>query len=496
MFTPVILAIDEGTTNAKAIAVDERGRILAKAAVALQVTHPQPGRAEQDAMAIWRAVCQAAEACLSSLHRVQVVGVAISNQRESVLIWDRRTGKPLTPLVSWQDRRAEKFCQALQGSAEARLIESRTGLQVDPLFPAAKLHAMLAELPDGIARAMQGELCIGTVDCWLNWQFSGGRAYSTDYSNAARTQLFNIHRGCWDEDLLALFGIPSVCLPAVTPSSALHGHTGVTGIKGLAAGVPIVALIGDSHAALYGQGITQSGEIKATYGTGSSLMTTINTPHQQAAGLSTTIAWHDGEVRYALEGNITHTGSGFAWIGQMLGIPSVTQLTELALSADANQGVFFVPALSGLGAPYWDVQARGLLCGLCDATTPAIIARAGLEAIAYQIADVFFAMEQASQAALPALRVDGGATQNRWLMQFQADLLQRPLIRNHNAEVSALGAAYLGGKMLGWWEHSEQIAALPREVEIIEPSTTNHGIFESYQQWRTAVARARLRPES
>ncbi|MDY4333184.1 FGGY-family carbohydrate kinase [Pectobacterium brasiliense] len=292
---------------------------------------------------------------------------------------------------------------------------------------------------------------------------------------------------CYNNSNVKLFGLNAGCSYGPLASTH-HSIDDIAVLRGFG-NIEI-------YAALYGQGITQSGEIKATYGTGSSLMTTINTPHQQAAGLSTTIAWHDGELRYALEGNITHTGSGFAWIGQMLGIPSVTQLTELALSAESNQGVFFVPALSGLGAPYWDVQARGLLCGLCDATTPAIIARAGLEAIAYQIADVFFAMEQASQAALPALRVDGGATQNRWLMQFQADLLQRPLIRNHNAEVSALGAAYLGGKMLGWWEHNEQIAALPREVEVIEPSTTNHGVLESYQQWRTAVARARLRPES
>lgn len=496
MFTPVILAIDEGTTNAKAIAVDASGHILAKASVALRVSHPEPGRAEQDAMAIWQAVRQAVEACLASQRRVRIAGIAISNQRESVVIWDRQSGRPLTPLVSWQDRRSERFCQALKGSAEALLIEQRTGLPLDPLFPAAKIHSMLADLPDGMARASQGTLCIGTVDCWLNWRLSGGRIFSTDYSNAARTQLFDIHRGCWDEDLLALFSIPSVCLPVVTPSAALQGHTALTDIEGLPAGVPIVALIGDSHAALYGQGSNQSGEIKATYGTGSSLMTTIARPHANNHGLSTTIAWHDGELRYALEGNITHTGSGFAWIGAMLGIPSLPQLTELALGAASNQNVFFVPALSGLGAPHWDTQARGMLCGLTDAATPAVIARAGLESIAYQIADVFFAMEQASGCALPALRVDGGATQNRWLMQFQADLLQRPLIRNHNAEVSALGAAYLGGKALGWWQSGEQLAALPRDVEYIEPCTANASAVQaSYQRWQSAVARARYQPE-
>lgn len=496
MLTPIIVAIDEGTTNAKAVTVDAQGRILSKASVALQVTHPQPGWAEQDALAIWRAVCQATEACLAPLRQVQVAGVAISNQRESVLIWERRTGMPLTPLVSWQDRRSEAFCRSLRAKAEAQLIEARSGLPLDPLFPAAKIHHMLTQLPDGVERASRGELCVGTVDSWLNWQFSGGQAYTTDYSNASRTQLFDIYRGCWDEDLLALFGIPSQCLPAVTRSAALHGHTATPDIDGLPAGVPIVAMIGDSHAALYGQGAQRSGEIKATYGTGSSLMSTLAQPRPHTGGLGTTIAWHDGELRYALEGNITHTGSGFAWVGNLLGVPSIAELTALAQRAESNQGVFFVPALSGLGAPYWDSQARGMLCGMTDATTPAVVARAGLESIAYQVADVFFAMEHAAQRSLPALRVDGGATQNAWLMQFQADLLQRPLIRNHNAEVSALGAAYLAGKTLGWWQTHEQIAALPRDTEYIEPNTGNTRIQDDYRLWQTAVARARFQRES
>lgn len=256
MSTPIILAIDEGTTNAKAIAVDTAGQILAKASVPLVLNHPRPGWAEQDPLAIWQAVSLAIEGCLNQLAGAWVAGVAISNQRESVLIWERETGTPLTPVVSWQCRRSELFCQTLSQLPEAAMIAERTGLQIDPLFPAAKVHGMLAEIPRGVERAAYGELCVGTIDCWLTWQLSGGQSFSTDFSNAARTQLFNIHSGQWDPDLLALFGIPSLCLPAVLPSAAIHGHTGNTGITGLPPGVPIVAQIGDSHAALYGQGET------------------------------------------------------------------------------------------------------------------------------------------------------------------------------------------------------------------------------------------------
>ncbi len=495
MSSPIILAIDEGTTNAKAIAVDTAGQILAKAAVPLQLDHPKPGWAQQDPLAIWQAVSLAIEGCLSQLVGVRVAGVAISNQRESVLIWERETGAPLTPVVSWQCRRSETFCQALSQLPEAAMVAERTGLPIDPLFPAAKVHGMLAEIPQGVERAAHGELCVGTIDCWLTWQLSGGQSFSTDFSNAARTQLFNIHSGQWDPDLLALFGIPSLCLPAVLPSAAIHGHTGNTGIIGLSQGVPIVAQIGDSHAALYGQGGDRAGEVKATYGTGSSLMTTVKQASAQSHGLSTTIAWHDGELRYALEGNITHTGSGVAWVSRMLGMTDLACLTEMAQSQPGNQGVYFVPALSGLGAPYWDSQARGLFCGLTDATTPAVLARAGLESVAYQIADVFFAMEQAGHHRLERLRVDGGATSNHWLMQFQADLLQRTLIRNHTAEVSALGAAYLGGKTLGWWQDSQQLAALPREVEYIEPRAQSAEMQDNYSLWQSAIARARFQPK-
>lgn len=495
MLTPIILAIDEGTSNAKAVAVDAHGQILARGSVALSLEHPHPGWAEQSPLAVWQGVCQAIEVCLAQLGSVQIAGIAISNQRESVLVWERATGRPLTPIVSWQCRRSAEYCHALTQSGHGQLIAERTGLPIDPLFPAAKIHLLLATLPDGMARAANGELCVGTVDSWLTWQLSGGNAFSTDHSNAARTQLFDIHRGQWDDDLLALFAIPAACLPTVTPSAAVHGYTATKGMHGLPSGIPIVAQVGDSHAALYGQSLGQTGEAKATYGTGSSLMTAVEQGSPAGAGLSTTIAWHDGQLRYALEGNITHTGSGVAWVARMLGIPNMAQLTTLAAGCAGNQGVYFVPALSGLGAPYWDSQARGLFCGLSDAATPAVLCRAALESVAYQIADVFFAMEQAAGERLSVLRVDGGATGNAWLMQFQADLLQRRLIRSQVAEVSALGAAYLGGKTLGWWHDYQQLAALPRDAEYIEPRAQTAEMQDNYSLWLSAVARARFQSE-
>ncbi|WP_413741025.1 FGGY family carbohydrate kinase [Sodalis sp. RH15] len=494
MATPIILAIDEGTTNAKAIAVDAEGRVLSKAAVPLALIHPRPGWAEQDPDAVWQGVCQAIAGCLSALGDVQVAAVAISNQRESVLVWERAGGRPLTPIVSWQCRRSEDFCRRLHEDGRGEMIYHLTGLPIDPLFPAAKIRGLLAALPDGFARAGRGELCVGTLDCWLNWQLTGGRAFVTDYANAARTQLFNIREGRWDDALLQLFSVPAACLPQVRPSAAVQGYTLAGRVPGLAGEIPVASLIGDSHAALYGQGGNQAGDVKATYGTGSSLMMALENIGAPATGLSTTVAWHDGRLCYALEGNITHTGSGLAWVARLLGISSLTELSAMALSQAGNQGVYFVPALSGLGAPYWDSRARGLICGLTDAATPAVLARAGLESIAYQIADVFFAMERAAGRSLPALRVDGGATQNAWLMQFQADVLQRRLIRNLNAEVSALGAAYLAGKTLGWWTN-EDIAVLPREVEYIEPRAETAEMQDNYKNWQTAVARARYQVE-
>jgi len=490
----LILAIDEGTTNAKAIAVNRQGRVVARGSQPLTLSHPQPGLAEQDALAIWQAVKQAVVDCLAQCGGAPVAAVAISNQRESVLIWQRRAGKPLTPLVSWQDRRSEAFCRDLRAAGNASRITGLTGLAVDPMFPAAKLTGMLAAIPDGAARAAAGELCIGTVDSWLAWQLSAGEVFVTDHANAARTQLYSLHSNDWDEELLRLFQLPRAALPTIVPSASEQGAVAINDIPGLLPGTPILARIGDSHAALQAQRRGDEEVVKATYGTGSSLMMSMATPLLTDNGLSTTVAWHDGALRFAFEGNITHTGSGAAWLGKMLGIQDPRELTALAQTTDHSQGIYFVPALSGLGAPWWDLRARGMVCGLTDAATPAVLARVALESIVYQIADVFFAMEQASGQRLSALCVDGSATANDWLMQLQADVLQRPLLRAPTAEVSALGAALLAGKVLGWWQQGSEMQALQGGTRVEPRSEQAQAMRESYQGWLEAVARCRFQP--
>ncbi|MCW0353246.1 glycerol kinase [Pantoea ananatis] len=490
----VILAIDEGTTNAKAVAVNRQGKVVARGSHGLTLQHPQPGLAEQAPMAIWLAVRQAITDCLAQCADAPVAAVAISNQRESVLIWQRRDGMPLTPLVSWQDRRSESFCRDLHLSGQAGKITALTGLAVDPMFPAAKLTGMLASLPDGFARAAAGELCIGTVDSWLTWQLTAGECFVTDHANAARTQLYSLHTNDWDDELLSLFSLPRAALPQITASAGCAGVVALTDIAGLAPGTPILARIGDSHAALYAQRRDEAEVVKATYGTGSSLMMSMATPLLTDNGLSTTVAWHDGQPRFAFEGNITHTGSGAAWLGKMLGVTDPQQLTAMAESCDDNQGCYFVPALSGLGAPWWDLKARGMLCGLTDAATPAVLARVALESITWQIADVFFAMEQASGDTLPALCVDGSATQNRWLIQFQADVLQRPLHCAPTAEASALGAALLAGKQLGWWQQGSDMQALQGGNVVMPRRQLAQKMQDSYQGWLNAVARCRYQP--
>jgi len=494
MVGPLILAIDEGTTNAKAIAVDRSGSVVARGSQALTLAHPQPGLAEQDPLAIWLAVKQAIAQCLASCDGASVAAVAISNQRESVLIWQRHDGQPLTPLVSWQDRRSEPFCRDLHQAGKAPRITGLTGLAVDPMFPAAKLTGMLAAIPDGVARAEAGELCIGTVDSWLSWQLSAGETFITDHANASRTQLYSLHLNDWDDELLTLFRLPRAALPRIVASASEQGVVAVNDIAGLAPGTPILARIGDSHAALQAQRRGTAEVVKATYGTGSSLMMSMATPLLTENGLSTTVAWHDGTLRFAFEGNITHTGSGAAWLGSMLGVQDPRQLTALAQTSEDNQGIYFVPALSGLGAPWWDLQARGMVCGLTDAATPAVLARVALESIVWQIADVFFAMEQASGQQLPALCVDGSATENSWLMQLQADVLQRPLLRAPTAEVSALGAALLAGKVLGWWQQGSDMQALQGGNVIAPREAYAQRMQENYKGWIDAVARCRYQP--
>ena len=483
----VILAIDEGTTNAKVVCVDRSGAIVARAARPLRLAHPRPGWTEQDPLAILAAVGEAAADATASKGGMNVVGIAISNQRESVVAWDRLSGEPLGPVVVWQCRRSEPFCEALAVGPDADLVRRKTGLPIDPLFPAAKMRWLLDHVENGVERAAAGELCIGTIDSWLAFRLTGGERHVTDASNASRTQLFDIGAQQWDPRLLEIFGVPRACLASVMPSLGERGST--RGFPSIADGLPLLSQIGDSHAALYGQGGFLGGVTKATYGTGSSLMT----PLERLAGddrrLARTVAWHDGALRYALEGNITHTGAAVDYMARLLGLADASAVAALAESVPDTEGVCFVPALSGLGAPHWRSNVRGLVTGLTERAGPAQLARASLESIAFQVADVFDVMESLAGRRLERLLVDGGPTRNRWLMQFQANVLGREIVRARNAEVSALGAAYLAGKAIGWWSDHDALQALHREVDIIEPDGDAERIREGLEGWRQAVRR-------
>jgi len=490
MSQPFILAIDEGTTNAKAIAVTQSGDVLSKGSVPVQLVHPHPGWAEQDPEEIWAATEEAIKSCLIQQDHTMLAGIAISNQRESVLIWERSSGEAITPLISWQCRRSESICAEIAKKPEAEEVKALTGSVIDPLFPASKIRWLLDSIDNGTQRALNGELCVGTVDSWLVWKLTGGKQFVTDASNASRYQLFNIHTFSWDPLLLDLYQIPDKCLPQVNPSMGERGVT--SGVSCIADGVPILSQAGDSHAALYGQGGFNPGVVKATYGTGSSLMVRIDETPKFDLGVSTTVAWDDGKPSLAMEGNITHTGSGIKFISRMLGIEDINQLSDMAWSVEDTGGVFFVPALAGLGAPYWDVKARGVITGLTDAATQAHIARAAFESVAYQVADLLFAMEASAEISLKELSVDGGPTNNRQLMQFQADLLQKRIVKRDVVEVSALGAAFLAGKALGWWPNDDALSKLLPASEVIEPNPNAELIRNNYKSWKHAVSRARF----
>lgn len=483
------LAIDQGTTNTKVLLVDSRGQVLAQAARPVAQYYPQPAWVEQDALALWQSVREAIDECLLAAADPQPGAIAITNQRESVVLWERSSGRPLGPVIVWQCRRTADFCGQLRAQGREAFLAERTGLTIDPLFSASKMHWLLTHTEDGQRRAEQGELCLGTIDSWLLWHLTGGKVHACDITNASRTQLFNIHTLDWDEELLALFDVPRAALPEVRPSSADFGRSCMLGH--LPAGVPILALIGDSHAALFGQAGFYPGTVKATYGTGSSLMTPTRTALLSKHGLSTTIAWaFDRErVTYALEGNISVTGAALQWLGEFLGHPT-EEIVRLAEQVEDAAGLYLVPAFVGLGAPHWNDAARGLVSGLARNSTLAHLARATLESIAYQVRDVFDIMQSEAGADLNVLLADGGASRNTMLMQFQADILGKPVRQNVSANASALGAAYLAGLALGLWQSLDEIAHLPESQTLFEPVMPAQRREELYRGWQTAVERA------
>jgi len=485
---PLILAIDQGTTNTKAILVDAAGQVTARASTTLSVAYPQPSWVEQDARAIWQSVVQCAAEVLADAASTPVA-LGISNQRESVVLWERATGEPLAPCVVWQCQRGNALVETLRQPGVAEDVHRRTGLALDPMFSASKMRWLLDNTPGARQRAEQGELCLGTIDSWLLFKLTGGRVHACDMTNASRTLLFNLHTLAWDAELLALFGIPRQALPIVQPSTGVAGHTAPGGA--LPAGIPIAGLIGDSHAALIGHAGFAPGAVKATYGTGSSVMTPVAAPILSQRGLSTTIAWsRPGQVTYALEGNIYATGATIAWLGKLMGWEdAAATVTELAAACPDNEGVYLAPAFVGLGAPWWNARARGMIYGLTLGSGAAHLARAALESIAYQIYDIFAAVQEACSIPLTTLHADGGASANALLMQFQADLVQCPVLASTSTDVSALGAAYLAGLGVGVWSSTEALGALHRGEQRYTPSMADARRSALLAGWRDALAR-------
>jgi glycerol kinase len=488
--TPYILAIDQGTTNTKALLVNKAGAIVAHAAHPLKQTYPAPAWVEQDPLEIWQSVRAAVDDCLAQVGGITPAAIAVSNQRESVTAWDRRSGQPLGPVIVWQCRRTAEFCEGLRVRGLGSLLQERTGLTIDPLFSASKMRWLLDHIQAGQARAERGEICRGTMDSWVLWNLTGGAVHASDLTNASRTQLLDLDTQALSDELLAIFGVPRAALPEIRPSSALYGTSVALGR--LPAGVPIAAMIGDSHAALFGQAGFLPGSIKATYGTGSSLMTPTASRVASQHGLSTTIAWAlgPGQATYALEGNISFTGGAVQWLGEFLSLPNPAQgVAYLATRVSDTEGVYLVPAFAGLGAPYWNDSARGLVTGITRSTTAAHLARAAIESIAYQVRDVFDLMRAEAGADLQVLLADGGATRNELLMQFQADIIDRPVLRNLSTDVSPLGAAYLAGLATGVWSSLDEIAQLPRARDRSDPRMPAEERERSYTGWQRAVAR-------
>src|SRR5580693_1993422 len=479
----VIIALDAGTTNVKAILVDRQANVLARSSVPLKIDFPKSGWVEQSAQEVWDAARDALEGCLAQGGQHEVLALGISNQRETLVAWNRGTGEAVAPCIVWQCRRSAEICQALRQKGLEETIRAKTGLQVDPLFPSSKIQWLFENRPDVRKLAEEGKVCLGTVDAWLVWNLTGQKRFVTDYSNASRTQLFNIGRGEWDSDLLTLFGVPPSTLPEVVASNQLY----VGAVFVARNPIPICGILGDSHAALLGHGVLGKGKVKATYGTGSSLMTLCDRPESSEKGLSSTIAWKFDQIQYAYEGNITVTGSGLTWAVAFTGSRDFELAVRRATELDGNGNVYFVPALAGLGAPHWDERARGAVVGLSFDTGSDYVVRAALEAIAFQIKDVFDAMQRAS-ARLDTLLADGGASKNDWLMQFQADILDRQVQRSQTAELSGLGAAFAAGLGCGFWSSTAEITKVVASHDTFKPVLEDEKRNQLVNRWNAAVS--------
>ncbi|MDD4514074.1 glycerol kinase GlpK [Massilibacteroides sp.] len=486
-----ILAFDAGTTSSRAIVFDRKGKICSVAQKEFTQYFPQSGWVEHDPREIWSSQAAVAAEAITKIgiNGLNIAGIGITNQRETTIVWDKETGEPVYNAIVWQDRRTSEYCDNLKNDGLIQFIKDKTGLIIDAYFSATKIKWILDNVEGARAKAEAGKLAFGTVDTWLVWQLTRGEVHITDVSNASRTMLYNIHTMEWDDELLKLFNIPKAILPKVCESSEIYGHTKTTIF---ATKVPISGIAGDQQAALFGQMCVEPGMVKNTYGTGCFiLMNTGDKTVTSKNNLITTVAWKlNGQVNYALEGSIFVGGAIVQWLRDGLNIiQSSAEVEKLALTVKDNGGVYFVPALTGLGAPYWDQYARGTIVGISRGTTAGHIARAALEGIAYQTMDVINAMILDAGVGLKELRVDGGAAMNNLLMQFQADVLGQTVIRPQTTETTALGAAYLAGLAVGFWESLDEIKAQWHVDVKFEPDT-KMDMHLAKKQWNEAVHRS------
>jgi len=488
-----ILALDQGTTSSRAIIFDGTGSIKAVAQKEFEQIFPQPGWVEHNPEEIWTSQIGVAVEALGKvdLRPRDIAAIGITNQRETTIVWDRETGKPIYNAIVWQDRRTAQFCDELKAQGHEAFIQDRTGLLIDAYFSASKISWILNNVPGARQQAEAGKLAFGTVDSWLGWKLTNGKVHATDITNASRTMLFNIRTAQWDEELLRLFGVPSSVLSKVGGSSERYAE--VTTTLGLG-GIAIAGIAGDQQSSLFGQRCFSPGLTKNTYGTGCFLLQNIGTkPIKSSNRLVTTVAWKVGDsIEYALEGSVFVGGAVVQWLRDGLGlIRKSSDVEALAASVPDNGGVYFVPAFVGLGAPHWDQYARGSIVGLTRGTTAGHIARAAVESIAYQVADLLYAAQRDSGTTLSELRVDGGAAANNTLMQFQADIMGIPVVRPETTESTALGAAYLAGLNAGVWRGVSEITSLPLKEQRFEPRMKYSEAEKLRARWDEALVRSR-----
>ena len=486
-----ILALDQGTSSSRAIVFDRHGQTKAVSQKEFTQIFPKPGWVEHNPMEIWSSQAAVIAEAITSIdiNGLNIAAIGITNQRETTIVWDAETGAPVYNAIVWQDRRTSEYCDSLKKDGRTDLIRSKTGLIIDAYFSATKVRWILENVPGARQKAEEGKLRFGTVDTWLIWMLTRGETHVTDVSNASRTMLFNIHTLQWDKELLELFDIPESMVPEVKSSSEVYGYTKTTLF---AHEVPIAGIAGDQQAALFGQMCTEPGSVKNTYGTGCFLlMNSGERPIMSSNNLLTTVAWKIGDtVNYALEGSIFVAGSVVQWLRDGLGIiKSSSEVEELAASVPDNGGVYYVPALTGLGAPHWDQYAKGSIYGISRGTTAAHIARAALEGIAFQTMDIVNAMQKDAGVTLKELKVDGGASRNNLLMQFQADILETSVIRPTVTETTALGAAYLAGLAVGYWESLDHIKSQWGVEKEFKPSAAAEDVAALKEGWADAIRR-------